>query len=126
MSRPEVVKAIWQYIKQHSLQDPKDRRFILCDDLLRPVMGGKQRVSSFGMNRYIGEHLYRLEDIVGTTDKDSAPTEKAQTEKKSQTGSKSSSRPKSSGGSGFMKLLTLSPALSAVLGGAKEVGTIYN
>lgn len=41
MPRPEVVKRIWAYVKEHGLQDPEDRRFILCDDKMKPVFGDK-------------------------------------------------------------------------------------
>jgi upstream activation factor subunit UAF30 len=32
LSRPQVVKALWKHIKENQLQNPKDRRVILCDD----------------------------------------------------------------------------------------------
>jgi upstream activation factor subunit UAF30 len=41
MARPEVVKRIWAYVKLHGLQDPQDRRYILCDDNMKPVFGDK-------------------------------------------------------------------------------------
>lgn len=41
MSRPEVVKKIWAYVKLNNLQDPTDRRYIICDDSLKPVFGDK-------------------------------------------------------------------------------------
>jgi upstream activation factor subunit UAF30 len=39
LTRPHVVKALWAYIKEHSLQNPDDKREILCDDLLKPIFG---------------------------------------------------------------------------------------
>lgn len=41
LSRPETVKRIWQYVKARDLQDPDDRRYILCDDSMRPIFGNK-------------------------------------------------------------------------------------
>lgn len=41
LSRPEVVKRIWQYVKERGLQDPEDRRYILCDDSMKPIFGNK-------------------------------------------------------------------------------------
>lgn len=41
LSRPETVKRIWHYVKEHDLQDPEDRRYILCDDSMRPIFGNK-------------------------------------------------------------------------------------
>lgn len=37
LSRPQVVKHIWAYVKERNLQDSNDRRYILCDDKLREV-----------------------------------------------------------------------------------------
>jgi chromatin remodeling complex protein RSC6 len=37
LSRPQVVKKIWQYIKARDLQDPADKRQIRCDDKLQLV-----------------------------------------------------------------------------------------
>jgi chromatin remodeling complex protein RSC6 len=31
------VSKVWKYIKEHDLQDPKDKRRILCDDKLEAV-----------------------------------------------------------------------------------------
>ncbi|RFU25530.1 hypothetical protein B7463_g10813, partial [Scytalidium lignicola] len=31
LSRPQVVKKIWEYIKERDLQDPADKRQIICD-----------------------------------------------------------------------------------------------
>ncbi|OEU11575.1 swiB complex protein, partial [Fragilariopsis cylindrus CCMP1102] len=57
LPRPQVVKGIWAYIKKHDLQDPKDKREILCDDKLKIVMGGNRKVTMFNMNRYVTDHL---------------------------------------------------------------------
>lgn len=37
LSRPQVVKHIWAYVKERNLQDSNDKRYILCDDKLREV-----------------------------------------------------------------------------------------
>jgi upstream activation factor subunit UAF30 len=42
LSRPQIVKHMWNYIKENSLQDPADRRNIICDDRLREVFGVKK------------------------------------------------------------------------------------
>ncbi len=67
LSRPGVVKALWAYIKKHDLQDPKDRRFILCDDKLKAVFG-KDRVNAFGMNKFLSNHVYYRDDVVSAAD----------------------------------------------------------
>lgn len=37
LSRPQTVKRIWDYVKEHSMQDPSDKRIIRCDDRLKAV-----------------------------------------------------------------------------------------
>ena len=57
MPRTEITKKLWGYIKRHNLQDPKERRMIVADDKLKPVFGGKSRVSMFEMTKLVNKHL---------------------------------------------------------------------
>ncbi|KAK6091253.1 hypothetical protein MT418_008225 [Batrachochytrium dendrobatidis] len=57
ISRIDLNKQLWHYIKEHNLQDPIDRRFILCDEKLKAVMKSK-RVNMFSMNKKLSNHLY--------------------------------------------------------------------
>eukprot|EP00567_Pseudictyota_dubia_P004405 CAMPEP_0197435678 /NCGR_PEP_ID=MMETSP1175-20131217/3243_1 /TAXON_ID=1003142 /ORGANISM="Triceratium dubium, Strain CCMP147" /LENGTH=295 /DNA_ID=CAMNT_0042964777 /DNA_START=232 /DNA_END=1116 /DNA_ORIENTATION=+ len=57
LPRPQVTQALWVYIKEHGLQNPDDRREILCDDALKAVMGGKSKVTMFSMNKYVTPHM---------------------------------------------------------------------
>ncbi|CAO3582298.1 unnamed protein product [Absidia cylindrospora] len=61
LSRPEIVKRLWKHIKGNDLQDPKDRRYILCDDKLKTIFQ-VDRVNSFGMNRDLSKHLTKKEE----------------------------------------------------------------
>jgi len=54
--RTQVVKKLWEYIKKHDLQDPKNRRNIIADDKLRPVFG-KKVVTMFEMTKIVSKHL---------------------------------------------------------------------
>jgi len=56
VSRPEAVKKMWEYIKAHNLQDPKDKRTILADDKLRAVFG-KDSIGMFELAGVLGQHL---------------------------------------------------------------------
>lgn len=56
VSRPEVVKKIWDYIKAHNLQDPADKRSIIADAKLRPVFG-KDKVTMFEIAGIVGKHV---------------------------------------------------------------------
>ncbi|WP_338847694.1 SWIB/MDM2 domain-containing protein [Massilia sp. W12] len=57
LPRTEVTKKVWDYIKQHSLQDAANKRMINADDKLKAVFGGKAQVSMFEMTKLISGHL---------------------------------------------------------------------
>ncbi len=57
LARTEVVKKLWIYIKKHKLQDPKNMRNIIADDVLKPIFGGKAVVSMFEMTKHVSKHL---------------------------------------------------------------------
>ncbi|KAM0303926.1 hypothetical protein ACHAPM_003502 [Fusarium culmorum] len=61
LSRPQVVKKLWEHIKANDLQDPKDKRQIICDDKMHAVFK-QARVDMFKMNKDIGSHLYPVEE----------------------------------------------------------------
>ena len=54
--RTEVTKLLWDYIKLNSLQNPANKRNILCDAKLQAVMG-KPEVTMFEMSGLVGKHL---------------------------------------------------------------------
>jgi upstream activation factor subunit UAF30 len=56
LPRGEVVSKVWDYIKSHNLQNPKNKREILADDKLSKVFG-KDRVTMFEMNKHLAQHL---------------------------------------------------------------------
>lgn len=56
LPRTEVTKKIWEYIKKHDLQDPKNRRNINADDKLRPLFG-KDQVNMFELTKLVSGHL---------------------------------------------------------------------
>ncbi|KAK9453177.1 hypothetical protein V1511DRAFT_505856 [Dipodascopsis uninucleata] len=61
LSRPEAVKRIWAYIKSNSLQNPNDKREILCDARMRPIFGEKTHM--FTMNKILAKHLFRKDEV---------------------------------------------------------------
>ena len=56
LPRGQAVSRVWDYIKKHDLQNPKDRREILADEKLEPIFG-KKKVTMFEMNKYLAQHL---------------------------------------------------------------------
>ena len=59
LPRTEVTRRLWDYIKARNLQNPANRRNVLCDDPLRAVMG-KDEVTMFEMTKLVGQHLRDL------------------------------------------------------------------
>jgi len=57
LSRPQVVKQLWVYIKGNELQNPENKREILCDAGLRAVFG-VDKIDMFKMNKVLGQHLH--------------------------------------------------------------------
>ena len=57
MPRSEVVKKLWEYIKKHDLQDPKNKRNINADASLKKVFDGKEVVNMFEMTKLVSKHL---------------------------------------------------------------------
>lgn len=57
MPRTEVTKKLWDYIKKHKLQDPKNKRNINPDAKLAKVLGSTQPIDMFKMTSKISKHL---------------------------------------------------------------------
>jgi hypothetical protein len=54
--RTELTTRIWNYIVEHSLQDPKNKKLINCDAKLHAVTG-KDRVSMLELTKFVSAHL---------------------------------------------------------------------
>lgn len=61
ISRPQMTKKIWEYIKANNLQDPADKRFIVCDERLKPLLQ-QDKISMFKMTKALSEHLYNPDE----------------------------------------------------------------
>lgn len=57
ITRGDVVKKVWDYIKANNLQNPANKREILADAKLKAVFSGKDKVSMFEMNKHLAQHL---------------------------------------------------------------------
>lgn len=56
VARAQVIKKLWDYIKQKGLQDARDKRTIRADEKLLKVFG-KAQVSMFEIAGLVGQHL---------------------------------------------------------------------
>ena len=59
MARTEVTKFLTQYIKKNDLQDPSNRRRILCDTALAELLsvGPEDEVTYFNLQKYMKPHF---------------------------------------------------------------------
>lgn len=56
VTRAEMTKKVWDYIKKNDLQDAKNRRAINADSKLRPIFG-KDQVTMFEMTKLVNQHV---------------------------------------------------------------------
>ncbi|TFY63808.1 hypothetical protein EVG20_g6170 [Dentipellis fragilis] len=56
MSRPQVVKGLWDHIKGNSLQNPENKREIICDNALRAIFK-TDKIGMFQMNKVLGQYV---------------------------------------------------------------------
>lgn len=52
LPRTEVTKRIWVYIKENNLQNPNNKREILCDDKLEKIFKRK-KIDMFQMTKVL-------------------------------------------------------------------------
>jgi chromatin remodeling complex protein RSC6 len=57
LTRGELTKKVWDYIKKHGLQDATKKTLINADDNLKAVFGGKTQVTMFEMTKLVSGHV---------------------------------------------------------------------
>ncbi|WOK95270.1 formin-like protein 18 [Canna indica] len=60
MSRTQIVKQLWAYIRKNNLQDPNNKRKIICNDELRRVFE-TDSTDMFKMNKLLAKHIIPLD-----------------------------------------------------------------
>ncbi|KAK1417479.1 hypothetical protein QVD17_26607 [Tagetes erecta] len=132
MARTEVVKKIWAYIKENDLQNPKNKRKILCDEMLQEVFRVKS-IDMFQMNKALTKHIWPIEEEVATVKpsdkkkqnkrvKEDEPKQKEKKQKTKGSGFVSPDDPKQKEkkqkpkGSGFVSPLPISDELAHFFG----------
>ncbi|GKV21261.1 hypothetical protein SLEP1_g31255 [Rubroshorea leprosula] len=58
LSRGAVVKRMWDYIKQNDLQDPSNKRRILCDDKLKELFD-VDSFNGFSVSKLLAAHFIK-------------------------------------------------------------------
>lgn len=57
LTRPQVVKKLWVYIKSHKCQDTKNKRLIVPDNKLAEVFGSKKPVDMLKLATLLNKHI---------------------------------------------------------------------
>ncbi|KAF6144993.1 hypothetical protein GIB67_013344 [Kingdonia uniflora] len=60
LPRTQIVKQLWAYIRKNNLQDPSNKRKIICNDELRLVFE-TDCTDMFKMNKLLAKHITSLE-----------------------------------------------------------------
>ncbi|KAK1293220.1 Uncharacterized protein QJS10_CPB17g02034 [Acorus calamus] len=60
LPRTQIVKQLWAYIRKNNLQDPNNKRKIICDEALRLVFE-TDCTDMFKMNKLLAKHILPLE-----------------------------------------------------------------
>ncbi|EIN06737.1 SWIB-domain-containing protein [Punctularia strigosozonata HHB-11173 SS5] len=56
LSRPQVVKRMWEYIRENNLQNPNDKREIICDEKLQRIFNAPS-TNMFKMNKTLSQSV---------------------------------------------------------------------
>ncbi|XP_067657066.1 uncharacterized protein [Haliotis asinina] len=62
LSRHEIVRRMWEVMRERELQDPKNKQFMVCDEELQKIFGRK-RVRMFGMMKWLTKHIRSMDDL---------------------------------------------------------------
>ncbi|KAF7143595.1 hypothetical protein RHSIM_Rhsim05G0080300 [Rhododendron simsii] len=112
LARTQVVKRIWAYIREKDLQDPKDKRTIICDQALRAIFCVKS-IDMFQMSKALNKHMLPLAEEDGSV----KSSQKKRRCKQGREGSNERQVKMLKGKSlGFLAPLTLSDALVKFFG----------
>ncbi|KAL8204402.1 hypothetical protein R6Q57_010025 [Mikania cordata] len=56
-ARTEAVKKIWEYIRSNELQNPTNKKEIICDEKLKTIFDGKDRVGFLEIAKLLTPHF---------------------------------------------------------------------
>merc|ERR1711909_207678 len=59
VSRPQVTKLLWAYLKDKKLQDPENKQWFTPDKTMAPIFG-TEKIRCFSMAKYLKEHLIKI------------------------------------------------------------------
>jgi len=59
MSRGEITKKLWIYIKEHQLQDEKNKRLIVPDALMAAFFGSNEPLDMMQLAKCISKNIVK-------------------------------------------------------------------
>ncbi|CAH1451773.1 unnamed protein product [Lactuca virosa] len=59
VSRTDAVKKVWGYIKSNNLQNPSNKKEILCDAKLKTIFNGKDQVGFLEIAKLLSQHFVK-------------------------------------------------------------------
>ncbi|CAG9532399.1 unnamed protein product [Cercopithifilaria johnstoni] len=99
MRRCDVIKAMWAYFRSNNLLDPKDKRYVLPDELLMKIF--KRRFLAFGLMKDLAPHIIEPKFL---NEKERAALEKFEAEEEARLEAESNNNNNNSnGGDGNVK-----------------------
>ncbi|XP_037454641.1 protein TRI1-like isoform X3 [Triticum dicoccoides] len=59
ISRSGVLKIVWDYIKANDLQNPLNKREIICDEKLKTIFPGRDTVHMMEVTKLLSPHFVK-------------------------------------------------------------------
>ncbi|XP_062224178.1 upstream activation factor subunit UAF30-like [Phragmites australis] len=59
VSRAGAVKLVWAHIKAHGLQNPANKREINCDEKLKSLFGGRDKIGMMEVTKLLSPHFVK-------------------------------------------------------------------
>lgn len=60
LSRPEIVKKLWEYIRKNDLQDKTQKTMINTDAAMKAFFDGADKLTMFQMNKQVSLHISKI------------------------------------------------------------------
>ncbi|XP_020705509.1 upstream activation factor subunit spp27 isoform X2 [Dendrobium catenatum] len=118
LARTEVVKRLWGYIRENNLQDPSNKRKIICDERLQTLFKVNM-IDMFQMNKALTNHIWPLSSESGPEKSSKEKPKKKAREDLDDTARKG--KRQKGGASGFLAPVPLSDALTKFIGTGENI-----
>ncbi|CBI29190.3 hypothetical protein VitviT2T_002904 [Vitis vinifera] len=59
-SRSLAIKKVWEHIKLHNLQNPTNKKEICCDEKLKTIFDGKDKVGFLEIAKLLSPHFVKI------------------------------------------------------------------